>query len=223
MKKNLFLATLLLLAAMATSCQPSREQSPVELALKDYVSENFDYPEQLKEITAVSLIDTFDLADISTTGKEIVDLSYKVDKTEDTIMNWLANKSAPYMGKLRRKVGELQKPLTTYYELIEKFAYSRSDLEKALKAVEGSENTYIHYELKARMKKSETKWIEVYHVYVDKAGEITFRKEPMTMGSVPEEWFELSNKVDSFVVLLRTKMDCIKELKRVIQSVGGEV
>lgn len=226
MRKRIMLVTVLLMAALTGACQTDEEaqnKSRVEAAFHQYIDENFGDPEQFKEITAVSLIDTFNLADISRMGREIVDLSYKVDKTEDTIMNWLSKESAPYMGKLRSRAKELEKPLVTHYESIEKYAYCRRDLEHMLKTIENSEVFYIHYEVKARMADEYGKWVSTYHLYIDNTDKITVHNKPMAMGSLPSEWFQLSNKVEDLAELLRTKMECMLELKRIIECVGGEL
>lgn len=65
--------------------------------------------------------------------------------------------------------------------------------------------------------------LEYNHVYIDKDDKITVCKRPMVMGSLPDEWFKLSNKVDDFVLLIRTKMDCMRELKEIIESAGGRL
>lgn len=226
MRKKIMLVAVLLMAALTGACQTDKEvqnKSRVEAAFHQYIEENFGDPGQFKEITAVSLIDTFNLADISNTGREIVKLSYDVDKFEDTIMNWLSKKSAPYMSKLRSKSSELEKPLTTHYESIEKYAYCRRDVEQLLKSVEGSENFYIHHEVKARMEDEFGKWVSVYHVYIDKNDKITVRNRPMIMGSLPDDWFKLSSKVEDLAELIRTKMDSMRELRAIIESVGGRL
>lgn len=226
MKKKIMLVTVLLMAALTGACQTDEEtqnKSRVETAFHQYIAENFGDPDQFKEITAVLLIDTFKLATITGMGREIVGLSYEVDKTEDIILNWLSKKSDPYMSKLRNYRSELQETLSTYSESIEKYAYCRRDLEKLLISVEGSDNFYIHYEVKARMADEYGKWIGVYHVYIEKTGKITVRNEPMTMGSLPREWFQLSSKVDDLTELLRAKMDCMHKLKEIIESAGGRL
>lgn len=226
MKKKIMLVTVLLMAALTGACQTDEEaqnKNRVEAAFRQYIDDSFGDPEQFKGVEAVALIDTFNLADISNTGREIVELPYEVDKFEDTIMNWLSKKSAPYMSKLRSKSSEIEEILTTYSMQIEKYAYSRSDLKKALESVEGLENFYIHHEVKANMEDEFGKWIGVYHVYIDKDDKITVCKRPMVMGSLPDEWFKLSNKVDDFVLLIRTKMDCMRELKEIIESAGGRL
>lgn len=199
--KITFLALALIIFA---SC---KEESHKEIrnAFRQYVTENFGNPKDMKEITNVELKDTTSLGDIVNTAKELLNVDSIANQYEDKFFKWAItdenNRSATlkilsskYKDEYWTEIKAIGRKLDTY----DRYNIAKTTFKEKLREAEGIIDYYIHYVIKARIEVNGIKEVREYHAYVDKNGKIQVKDREMKTTDLPKYWTELGDAIEAF-------------------------
>lgn len=202
-----------------------KEESYKEIrkAFRQYVTENFGNPKDMKEITLIELKDTVNISELRTPIIEALEADSTLIVKQDSILHWMMNNDEQFKKVVFWFENEFLDEMGQMcdYEKRKKHLRVRENIKNKIEESYNAPNYYIHYLIKARISDGERNNVKEFHAYKDSKGKLYIKDREMEISEVDGTWTDLMNEMQKLMQISNKEIESVKNVQRMIKRVFG--